>query len=301
VADRILARLRVDGVPVAEYVDGSDLDATLAPRPYLHPVRTLAGTVATDARPVDHPWHLGVGVASADVDGWNLWGGPTFRPEDGYVLRADHGRIAHAGFDRLDDCGFTERLWWRTACGEALLAERRTVQARRAGRGWELELRTSLSNAADRPVRLGSPATNGRAGAGYGGLFWRLSAAREPHVYTTAGTGEGGVHDGVAPWLAWTDRVAGFTLVFAGTDAATRADPWFVRIAEYPGVGSQLAARAPLTLPVGGTVTRGLRTLLVDGVLDDGGARDWGGAAAADPRPRTARTTRADQPARHRG
>ena len=31
--------------------------------------------------------------------------------------------------------------------------------------------------AADRPVRLGSPATNGREGAGYGGLFWRLPRA----------------------------------------------------------------------------------------------------------------------------
>ena len=30
--------------------------------------------------------------------------------------------------------------------------------------------------------------------------------------------------------------VAGFTLVFSGTNQATRDDPWFVRVEEYPGV-----------------------------------------------------------------
>jgi hypothetical protein len=36
------------------------------------------------------------------------------------------------------------------------------VRARLVERGWELEIITTLTNATDRPVRLGSPATNGR-------------------------------------------------------------------------------------------------------------------------------------------
>jgi Methane oxygenase PmoA len=272
----VLARLAVDGVPVAEYVDGAGLDRTLAPRPYLHPVRTLAGVVVTDARPADHPWHLGVSVAIPDVDGANLWGGPTYRHGEGYTWRDDHGRIVHAGFDHLDDGGFTERLHWLAPGGELLHTERRRVRARPAERGWELEVVTTLRNAPGRPVRLGSPATNGREGAGYGGLFCRLAPAGNPQVRTAAAVGEDAVHGSGAPWLAWTDRDV--TLGFARTGEAP-ADPWFVRVADYPGVGLQLAAREPVT--VDGAVTWGLRVLVADGVLDDGAVEHW--AAAPSP------------------
>jgi hypothetical protein len=279
VGERILTRLRVNGVLVADYADGGGLDQSLSPRPYLHPVRTLGGTVVTDVRPADHPWHLGFSVAVQDVAGWNFWGGRTYVPGEGYVWRRDHSRIEHAGFEQCGDAGFIQRLRWVSPHGELLLAERREVTARLAGRGWELRLVTELANAAVRPLRLGSPATNGRAGAGYGGLFWRLPPARAPRVHTAAADGERGVHDRAARWLAWTDPAAGFSLVFSGTSPETRADPWFVRVAEYPGVGSQLAAREPLTLPPGGAVTRGLRTLLVDGPLEQGAAEEWAGLA----------------------
>ena len=138
--DPLLARLRLGGVPVADYADGSALDPALVPRPYLHPVRTLGGVVVTDARPPDHPWHLGLGVAVPDVGGANFWGGPTYVCGTGYVAREDHGRIVHTGFDELDDAGFVERLHWLaphgatescTACSPAESAVRtRTSPAR---------------------------------------------------------------------------------------------------------------------------------------------------------------------------
>lgn len=267
--ERRLARLRLGGVAVADYVDGGGLDPFLSPRPYLHPVRTLGGRAVTDARPADHRWHLGVGVAVADVDGVNLWGGPTYVPGEGYLPRDDHGRIAHTGFAELGDDGFTQRLAWTSPTGHVLLTEERRIRARFVPAGWELELGTVLTNPTERPVRLGSPATRGRPGAGYGGLFWRLPPGRAVDVRTAATAGEQATHGTVAPWLVWTDREAGFTLALTGADDATRADPWFVRVAEYPGVGSQLAARDPLELPPGGALGRGLRALVADGVLDD--------------------------------
>jgi hypothetical protein len=278
VAEPILARLRLDGRPVADYIDGSGLDPALSPRPYLHPVRTLGGILVTDAQPMDHQWHLGVSVALADVGGWNFWGGRTYVRDQGYVWRDDHGRIEHALFEHSGDDGFTERLNWLSPQGELLLEERRQVKAGLADPGWELQLVTILTNTAGRPLRLGSPATNGRVGAGYGGLFWRLSPARTPHVYTATATGEHAVHNCAAQWLAWSDRQAGFTLVFTGTNQPTRNDNWFVRVEEYPGVGSQLAARESLTVPPGGTVTRGLRTLLTDGTLTHRAAHTWASA-----------------------
>ena len=298
-AEQGLAALVLAERTVAEYGDGRGLEPALVPRPHLHPVRTLGGTPVTAACPDDHPWHLGFSVAVPDVDGANLWGGPTYLRGPGYTWRTDHGRIEHLGFGRRAADGFDETLRWRAATGEVLLAEARAVHARLVAGGWELVLVTTLTNTTARPLRLASPAANGRDGAGYGGLFWRLppGAAR---VRTPTAEGEQATHGSVAPWLAWSDPgtagtrngtggasgsgagtaggAAAFTLVFAPADEDTGADPWFVRVDDYPGVGSQLAARAPRVLAPGAALTRGLRTLVADGLLDDAAAARWAAA-----------------------
>src|SRR4051812_796312 len=279
--EQTITTLRLGGVPVGTYRDGRGLDPTLSPRPYLHPVRTLAGTPVTDALPADHPWHLGISVALQDVDGCNFWGGPTYVRGQGYVWRDDHGHIDHEVFRRVDDTGFAERLRWVTSAGELLLREHRSIEGRPADHGWELELTTTLTNASGRDLRIGSPATNGReGGAGYGGFFWRLPRAGEPWGRTQSATGESAGHGSLATWLAWSDPAAGFTLVFTRAERVGRADPWFVRIEDYPGVGLQLAAREPLGLPSGGRVSRGMRVLLSDGVLQEPAVLGWAEATA---------------------
>jgi len=312
VAEPVLAALVLAGRTVAEYVGGRDLDPGLAPRPHLHPVRTLGGTAVTAVAPEDHPWHLGFSVAVPDVDSANFWGGPTYLRGRGYTWCSDHGRIEHRAFSRRTGDGFDETLQWRGRTGEVLLTEERRVRARLVERGWELALVTTLTNTTARPLRLAGPAANGRDGAGYGGLFWRLPPAAAPRVRTATAAGEQAVHGAAAPWLAWSVAGRGaddssasgsssggssggrggrggssggaFTLVFAPADAATRADPWFVRVGDYPGVGSQLAGHAPVVLAPGAALTRGLRTLIADGVLDDDAAERHGSApAAADP------------------
>jgi hypothetical protein len=170
---------------------------------------------------------------------------------------------------RVTRSAVAKSAYWLSPRNELLLTEDRRVRARIADRGWVLELVTTLTNAAGRPIALGSPATNGREGAGYGGLFWRLPPAKEPRVRTADADGEHALHGRVAPSLAWFDPGCGFTLVFAGTDESSRADPWFVRVEDYPGVGLQLAAHDPVTLGAGGSVTRGLCTLIDDGAVDD--------------------------------
>jgi hypothetical protein len=78
------------------------------------------------------------------------------------------------------------------------------------------------------------------------------------------------------------DRALGFTLVFTRTEREVPLDPWFVRVAEYPGVGVQVAARDPLTLTAGEGMTRGLRVLLADGVLPQERVLAWVEATAGD-------------------
>ncbi|MCX2922738.1 PmoA family protein [Streptomyces sp. NEAU-W12] len=260
------AILRVAGRPVGRYVTRPELPPRLSPRPYLHPVTTLAGTTVTELSPADHTHHLGVGVAVPDVEGHNFWGGRTYVRDRGPTELDNHGSQRHRGFQLQDPDGFVEELRWTAAPGE-LLRERRTVAATElTDTAWALDFTFSLTNVTTDPLSVGSPATNGRPGAAYGGFFWRARKEEtEPDVFTASAQGAETVHGRPADWLALAG--ADWTLVFAGATAATRRDPWFVRTAEYPGVGSSLAHDARLPVPPGETVVRRVVTVVADGRL----------------------------------
>ncbi|BFO20460.1 hypothetical protein SHKM778_68480 [Streptomyces sp. KM77-8] len=160
--------LRVAGRPVGRYVTRPELRARLSPRPYLHPVTTLAGTAVTELSPADHTHHLGVGVAVPDVEGFNFWGGRTYVQGRGPTELDNHGTQRHAAYQLRDPDGFVEELRWVAAPGE-LLRERRTVAATAlTDTAWALDFTFSLTNVTGAPLSLGSPATNGRPGAAYG-------------------------------------------------------------------------------------------------------------------------------------
>jgi hypothetical protein len=257
-------RMMVGGIAVAEYQFRPDVDPRHGPRPFLHPVRTLGGVPVTDALPEDHRWHLGVSVAMQDVDGFNLWGGRTYVRDQGYTWLDDHGRIEHAEWLPAVVGGFAERLRWLGPAGEVLLTETRTVRARPATLGWELDFSYALSTV-DRDVTLGSPATNGRpGGAGYGGFFWR-SAPGPATTFTGTRDGEDEVNGSAEPWVALTGP-GPYTLVFRGL---RDDDRWFVRTANggYAGVCAALAFAEPLVVRAGVPLERGLRILIADGLL----------------------------------
>ncbi|MET3932608.1 DUF6807 family protein [Arthrobacter sp. OAP107] len=264
--------LHAGGRPLAVQRTGAGLNAGLSPRPYLHPVTTLGGTVVTDHLPADHPWHLGAGFALQDVNGTNFWGGRTYLGDAGaYVSRQDHGRIEplSANADEPD----TRQLRWLGADGQPLLTEQRTLSHEILGeRVWRLDLGPELTAVVD--VSLGSPGSNGAAGSGYGGFFWRLPACSGARIFTSDAEGEPAVHGSVAPWLAWTasfGEVPGIrsgqpaTLVFSAP--AEDADPWFVRCSGYPAVGSALAWDRPVTLAAGESLRRSLSVWVCDGEL----------------------------------
>ncbi|OXY99577.1 PmoA family protein [Streptomyces diastatochromogenes] len=263
--------LRVAGRPVGRYVTRPELPARLAPRPYLHPVTTPAGTAVTELSPADHAHHLGVGVAVPDVEGYNFWGGRTFVRDQGPTELDNHGAQRHTAFQLRDPDGFVAELRW-VAAGAELLRERRTVAATElTDTAWALDFTFSLTNVTPGPLSLGSPATNGRPGAGYGGFFWRARKEESaPDVFTADREGEAEVHGTRADWVALAG--AGWTLVFAGATEDTRRDPWFVRAAEYPGVGSSLAHTQRLPIPPGETVVRRIVTVVADGRLERGEA-----------------------------
>ncbi|MGP0224704.1 MULTISPECIES: DUF6807 family protein [unclassified Paenarthrobacter] len=245
---------------------GATLEKGLSPRPYVHPARTPGGITVTDHLPTDHVWHLGAGFALQDVNGWNFWGGRSYRRTAGkYVDLDDHGRIevrhVHRGSNST-----TLHLEWLTADGEPLMHEQRSYERTLLDtRTWRLGFRTQLTAVVD--VSLGSPGSHGAAGSGYGGFFWRLPAHGSPRVFSSTAEGEPDVHGSVAQWLAWTGEFDGgpATLVFAAPSES--ADPWFVRCEGYPAVGSALAWDEPVSLARGASLSRSNTVWISDGIL----------------------------------
>ncbi|MEU6431707.1 DUF6807 family protein [Microbispora sp. NPDC046973] len=253
--------LRVAGREVAVYEYRGDLQATDAPRPYLHPVRTLGGAVVTETRPADHPHHFGVSVAVSDVDGVNFWGGSTYVPGRGHVTLPNHGRQRRLVL-RAVEGGYAEELEWTGPGGRVLLRERRTLTARALDDAWALDVAITLTGGTTgNTVAIRSSACKGRAGAGYGGFFWRAPRhAPRLAVLTAHGDGEDTAHGSRDPWLALVSDA--WSLVFVQTGVT---DPWFVRVAEYPGVGPALAWSEPLSLA--GDLSRAVTVVVADGRL----------------------------------
>ena len=261
--DRVEHDLGVDGIPVASAVDGAGTIPTSSPRPYLHPVRTLAGTVLTAHHPGDHDWHGGLGIALPDVDGVNCWGGRTYVRGVGYVWRDDHGRAVVTGSGVTGD-GLRQEVTWQDASDAALLVERRTLAWRRVDAAtWQLDWSSAFQAPGDAPVRLGSPGSNGREGAGYGGLFWRFPPCADVDVRAGDARGEAEAHGSVAPSITWTAAFEGRRATVT-LEALDHGDPWFVRVGEYPAIGSALAWSHPVVIAPGRPLVRSFRARIAD-------------------------------------
>jgi hypothetical protein len=238
--------LRHGDQPLFRYVYRTGAAQVESPRPYLHPLRTLAGDTVSIFRPHDHRWHHGLSMTCANLSGENFWGGPTFVEGRGYVQLPNNGRIDHESWEVVEEVGgrprLVERLAWITEGGERWLDERRTIELAEVDtdRGsWTLRLHFLFWNASDRVLELGSPTTEGRPLAGYGGLFWRGPRSFLGGRILGPDDLEGPEAMGRrAPWLAFTgrhdesDRVS--TLVFIDhPDNPRYPTQWFVRSDPY--------------------------------------------------------------------
>ncbi|MFY1670497.1 PmoA family protein [Plantactinospora sp. WMMB334] len=224
-----------------------------APRPYLHPLRTLAGAVVSLYRPHDHLWHKGLCFGISNFGPDNFWGGGSYRRGEGYRTLDNIGIIEHLDFPVLrcgaGAVGVVERLRWVRRGGDPVVSERRRlgVAVWVDQRAWRLAFETVLRNDGDTEITIGSPTTQGRENAGYGGLFWQGPRSfRGGRVVTATGTGADELMGWRGPWLGFTGRHDGFgppeslasTLVFrdhpANPGAPTR---WFVRTEPYGCLG----------------------------------------------------------------
>lgn len=256
-------------------VDGAGTVPDSSPRPFLHPLQTVGGVELTARRPADHDWHLGLGFAVADVAGTNLWGGPTFRRGEGYVLRDDHGAQRLDGVAAQGGAGsgrLTLDLTWTERDGRGIATEQRRFAWEVVDDGvWTLDARTRLSASAG-ALSLGSPGTNGRPGAGYGGWFWRFPTCVDVEVTVADAEGEAAILGRRAPWLCWSARFLGrpgstgeATILLAQDRSRGAGDPWFVRVSDYQAVGTAVAWDERTAVEPGQALERSLRAVVADG------------------------------------
>ncbi len=245
--NRCLVRIRSDEIVLAEYVVEPRMPESDSPKPYLHPLRTTGGQVVTAVRPHDHSWHNGLQFTMALLSGENFWGGRTYVRDRGYVPLDNNGTVSHLRWERLDCSGdravLTHELAWLTASGEKWMSERRTIGIGGVDhdRGcWTLSWTSRIRNTSGRKLRWGSPVTEGRPTAGYGGLFWRGPRSFTGGVVRTPdGAREAMGHR--APWLAFTGRhdesLGSSTLLFVDSLANQgHPTPWYVRAEPFPVV-----------------------------------------------------------------
>ncbi|MEV3860869.1 PmoA family protein [Streptomyces sp. NPDC050095] len=284
--DRITVVEPVTGVELFAYVYRPEA-AWEAPKPYLHPIRTLAGDVVTDYRPNDHRWHKGLQMTASHLSGQNLWGGNSYVHGEGYLALPERvGSMAHLGFDlvRADGGGviIAERLSWHPYDGELWADEQRRIAVRDVDQdtgAWALTWTSAITNRRAEPLRFGSPTTHGRELAGYTGLFWRGPRAfRDGRIQTADDEGPG-IMGTQAPWLAYSGEHDGAdghaTLVFEHApendhsgEAGSHPAHWFVRNEPFAAVAPSFAYYDELVLAPGATLTRRYRVVVADGAWE---------------------------------
>jgi hypothetical protein len=264
-----------------------------SPRPYFHPVRTLGGDLVSLYRPHDHVWHKGIAWSLGNVGPANFWGGPTYTRDRGYRQLDNNGRMRHEGFTTLDVCDqvlrIDERLAWVTQPGEKWIEEQRRIQVtvRPDQAAWQLGFGTTMRNVTSHVIKIGSPTTEGRANAGYSGLFWRGPRSFSGGtVLTPDGPGGDELMGWRGPWLGYTGRHDGHgrasTLLFCDhPENFSAPSQWFVRTSSYACVCPAPFFSREYPLEPGQTLELGYDVLIADGELDAARCGELAGQVAA--------------------
>ena len=261
-----------------------------SPRPYFHPIRTVSGDLVSLFRPHDHVWHKGIAWSLPNVGPHNFWGGPTFVQGEGYVQLDNDGSMIHEDFTRLpqdadapaDRLGVTEDLTWVTQGGERVVEEERSFDVALAadGASWVLTFTSSMTNVSDGDLPLGSPTTNGRENAGYGGLFWRGPRSFTGGTILAPGFAGGEeIRGSRAPWMGFTgthdETARQSTLVMVDEPSNPRGpsspgeDPeWFARNEWFACVCAAPAFSEEIPFAPGETLTFSYAVVVADGGAD---------------------------------
>jgi hypothetical protein len=285
------------GRQIARYTYRPTDDQYESPRPFFHPLSTLEGDEVTISRPWDHVWHKGLSWALPNVGDHNFWGGATYTRATGYANLDNNGAMAHEAFTAIDSSGAgitaSESLHWSGQDGRPVIAERRRFNIRlldvpgEPAGGWALLFETTMDNISGAEIGIGSPTTEGRDNAGYGGLFWRGPRSFTGGEFRAGqGTGTDEFMGTRSPWLAFTGRHDGSarssTILFA-EDGSNPGAPnqWFARSSMFACLGSAPFFSEVVPLRGGEPITYRYAVVIADGSVDGDCAAALADAAQA--------------------
>jgi hypothetical protein len=271
--------LEAGGVELFRYVVQPDVPQLESPHPYLHPLRTTTGELVSLYRPHDHVWHKGISLALPNVDDANFWGGPTYVRDKGYVQLHNNGTQRHDEFTKVHITDgiarIDERLSWITEQGEHWIDEKRRFGAYLLPEesAWVLTFETALHNRRETPIQFGSPTTEGRPAAGYGGFFWRGPRSFNNGKILAPDTSGEALMGQRAEWLGYVgkhDEIDGAaTIVFVDNAANVRhPTQWFVRSEPYACVCPAPFFDEVLDVAAGDTLTLRYDFLIGSGSWD---------------------------------
>lgn len=284
---------------IASYTYRPTDDQYESPRPYFHPLTTLEGDEVTIYRPWDHVWHKGLSWALPNVGPHNYWGGVTYTREAGYSNLDNNGAMNHEAFSSIEETessiSAAETLLWTAqpaqsgAEGAPLIREQRrfAVQLLPSVGAWALLFETEMSNVSDAEIRIGSPTTEGRDNAGYGGLFWRGPRAFTGGTFRSeVGSGTDELMGTRSPWIAFTGQHDGTcrksTILFVEDQANLGAsNQWFARSSPFACLGSAPFFSEEVPLKEGEPLKYRYAVVIADGEAEGDLAGGLAEAAAA--------------------
>ncbi|MBT2532970.1 PmoA family protein [Arthrobacter sp. ISL-48] len=293
-----------NGRAIATYNYRPGDDQYESPRPFFHPLTTLGGDEVTISRPWDHVWHKGLSWALPNVGKDNFWGGATYTRATAYANLDNNGAMTHQSFASIAEtrAGITasESLTWISQDGEPVIAENRrfSIQLLEAaesavpeGAGTEgayaILFETEMSNISSEVIAIGSPTTEGRDNAGYGGLFWRGPRSFTGGEFRNAeGTGSDEFMGTRSQWITFTGKhdvtCRSSTVAFVEDNANPGApNQWFARSSMFACLGAAPFFSKEVSLREGSPLTYRYAVVIADGGVDAARAQALAAAAQA--------------------
>ena len=278
-------------VDIATYTYDATDEQRESPRPFFHPLRTTAGETVTVYRPWDHVWHKGLAWSLPHFGQDNFWGGPSYRRGEDYKWLPNNGSMRH---ERVIEAGldggafrFAHSLSWWTQAGKHVADESRSIRIvpGPAGDAWTLVFETAMVNVSGRDIQIGSPTTEGRDNAGYGGLFWRGPREFAGGRILGPGGATGEALRGTrGPWLAFVgqhDDSCRFSTVLIADDTANAQHPpeWFARSEPFACFGPAPFFSEEVPFPAGSTMSNRYAVVIADGDADQERLDHWAATA----------------------
>ncbi|ELT44777.1 PmoA family protein [Arthrobacter nitrophenolicus] len=268
------------GQEIATYTYAATDEQRESPRPFFHPLRTTAGETVSAYRPWDHVWHKGIAWSLPHFGEDNFWGGPSYRRGQDYQWLPNNGRMRHEStLDAGTDDGgfrFSHALTWWTQAGNHVVDEIRTlrISAAPGGDSWTLVFETAMTNVSGADIQIGSPTTEGRENAGYGGLFWR--GPREfagGRIVGPDGTTGEALRGTRGPWLAFVgqhDNTCRHSTILISDAASNAQHPpeWFARAEPFACFGPAPFFSKEVTFAAGETMVNRYAVVIADGDSD---------------------------------